>query len=209
MDIQFTEHPETPDLIARALSPLGSYPAKSILMTESAFIADTDICFTVTTYEKLEVKDENFYSEMEWAQLDEIRLFASMLLAVDREQGFTRIYPFPFTERISVSGKIDLKNKSLVKKIKGFLINKIDASDRQIPGYPAPQRNLYRNANGISLPPSNGGPKYDFRKVGIDYGLQSKVYASVNKDDLLEVYAFLLTGCVNPKHKEKQKSIDT
>jgi hypothetical protein len=68
-----------------------------------------------------------------------------------------------------------------------LLINKIDAPDEQIPGYPVPQRNPYRHAIGISLPPSNGGPKYDLRRVGIDYQLQSKVYASANKDDYLAI----------------------
>ena len=28
------------------------------------------------------------------------------------------------------------------------------------------------------------------------------------KDDLIEVYTFLLTGYVNPKHKEKMKYFD-
>jgi hypothetical protein len=116
MDIQITEHPKTPDLIARVLSPLGSYPAKSIIMSESAFIADVGICFTLATYERLEVRDENYYSEREWAQLEEIRLFASMLLSIDREWGSIRIYPFHFSEGISISGKIDFENQVLVKK---------------------------------------------------------------------------------------------
>jgi hypothetical protein len=187
MDIQSTEHPEEPDIIARVLSPLGSYPAKSIIMAESAFISDADICFTLVKYEKLEVRDENYSSEMEWAQLEEIRLFASLLLSMDREWGSLRIYPFYCYEGISISEKIDFEDQVLVKKIKKLLIDKIDAPDKQISGYPAPQRNPYRNGNGISLPLSNGGPKYDLRKVGIDYKLQSNVYYSVNKDDYLSI----------------------
>lgn len=156
-------------------------------MPESAYIADHDISFTLTAYDKFEVKENDYYSEMEWAHLDEIRLFASLLLSVVRERGFIRIYPFPFSERISVSGNIDFANQGLVKKIKELLIEAIDAPDKQSPGYPAPQRNSYRYVSDIPLPPSNGGPNYCFCKVGLDYGLQSKVYAAINKEDYLAI----------------------
>jgi hypothetical protein len=162
MDVKLTDWSKPPDLIARVLSPLGLYPAKSIVMPESAFIADNDICFTLANSEIFKVEDENYYSEMAWAQLEEIRLFASMLLSINSEHGFTRIYPFPFPEGILLKGKIDFENQNLVTKIKELLINKINAPEKQTPGYPEPQRNLYRCLNGISLPPSNGGVKLPF-----------------------------------------------
>lgn len=187
MKIQFTQHLKAPDIIARILSPLGSYPNRPIIMPESAFIYDTDICFSLAMYEEIEVKNENYYSEMEWAQIDEIRLFASMLLAIDIEYGSTNIYPFPCSELFSISGQIDFEDQKIHKQIKELLIEKIDAPDKHIPGYPSPQSNIYQHAKGISLPPSNGGPDYHFRNIGIDYKLQNKIYSSINKDDHLVI----------------------
>jgi hypothetical protein len=187
MDIKFTEDYKEPDLLARVLSPLGTYPSKSVIMPESAFIADNDICFILSLIEKIEVDNENYYSEMEWASLEEIRLFASLLIGVKPECKYTRVYPFPFPERITVSGKFDFENLEITNKIKKLLIKKIDAPDKQVPGYPEPQRNLYQNLYGISLPPSNGGPNYDFRGADINYKLLSKAYNSINKKDFLTI----------------------
>lgn len=187
MRIKPVDHPNTPNLIARVLSPLGVYPEKTIIADDYAYCSSPEICFTVTLYEKLELKDENYYSEMEWAHINEIKLFASLLLAVDRDMSFVRIYPFPCTERLSVSGNVSLKDQDLLTEIKEFLIREINASDKQNPGYPAPQRNRYQKAKGISLPPVCGGPDYDFRDEGINYKLQTKVHSAIRKDDYLAI----------------------
>ena len=187
MRIKSVDYNITPDLIVRVLSPLGVYPEKTILAHDYAYFADADICFSVINYEKFEVDDENYYSEMEWAHPNEIRLFSSILIAVDRDVSFISIYPFPCTERLAVSGELSLKDIGLLDEIKEFLIKTINAADKQVPGYPAPQRNRYQNTKGISLPPANGGPDYDFRNEGVNYELQAKVHASTNKVDYLAI----------------------
>ena len=212
IDVKFTEHNKVPDLIVRVLSPLGTYPSKSIIMPESAFIADKDICFSISNFEMFNVEDEDYYSEMVWAKLEEIRLFASVLLSSNRDEGYTRVYPFPFSEGISVSGNIDFNNTDLLKNIKELFIKKIDAPDVQIPGYPQPQRNLYRNLKGISLPPSNGGPNYDFRENVLDFELLSKVYVSINKNDHLVIRGLstlIKSVMLNTHHQFFEESITT
>ena len=177
----------SPDLIVRVLSPLGSYPEKSIITDDYAYFADPEICYSAIIYEKFEVDDENYYSEMEWAHPNEIRLFASLLLAVDRDNSFVCIYPFPCTEKLTVSGELSLKDVELLGEIKEFLINKINAPDKQALGYLAPQRNFYLNAKGISLPPVIGVPNYNFRNEGINYELQTEIYKSTSNEDYLAI----------------------
>lgn len=187
MRIKAVDHLKPPNLIARVLSPLGVYPEKTIVADNYAYYSSPEICFTVVFYEKFELKDENYYSEMEWAHIEEIKLFASLILAVDRDMSFIRMYPFPCTERLGISGELSLKDKDLLTEIKEFLVGIINAPDKQIPGYPASQRNRYQNAKGISLPPVCGGPAYDFRGEGINYKLQSKVHSAISKDDYLAI----------------------
>ena len=175
MEIKLLKNHSSPDLLVRVLSPMGRYPAKSILTHKSAYIADQDISFTIIKYEKFELDPKNYYSEMDWAHPEEIRLFASLLLPIYRHGGRTTIYPFPESERISVSGPINFESQYLLNSIKAFLIDTIDARDKKVTGY----------ARSIILPPVNNGPKYDFSKKVINYELQTKVYSAIDKNDYL------------------------
>jgi hypothetical protein len=183
-DIKLIRNCSTPDLLVRVLSPLGGYPDRSIFTTKSAYIADEDISYTIIKFVKFELDPEEYYSEMDWAHPEEIRLFASLLLPVFREGGRTTIYPFQ-AEGFSISCPVNFENQLFLDRIKTILINMIDAPDIVVAGYPGPQRNSYRNSSGISLPPSNGGPKYNFSNKVIDYQLQSKLYFAIDTNDFL------------------------
>lgn len=169
MDIKLTKNHTSPDLLVRVLSPMGRYPSKSFLTHKSAYIADKDISYTVIKYEKFKLE---YYSEMDWAHPEEIRLFASLLLPVYRHGGRTVIYPFPMRHGVSVSGPINFESQYLVNKIKAILIDTIDESNKI-------------NAGGVSLPPANDGPVYDFDNEVINYELQTKVYSAIDNNDHL------------------------
>jgi hypothetical protein len=124
MGIEFVDtRRELPTHRVRVMSPLGVYPADSIVNSDFAFFANEEICFTVVPFSSDKIDVEHYYSEVEWATINEIRLFSSLLLCVDRDVGYSRIYLFYTSHFIKISSNetivdyFDAISKQLVEII--------------------------------------------------------------------------------------------
>lgn len=122
---------ETPTHSIRVMSPLGVYPAESVINTNSAFITSEDICFSVVPHSRDRIDVEHYYSEVEWATINEIKLFSSILQCVDREIGYSRIYPFHTSHPIKVP-----ENEAIVDHISSIGSQLVEAIN-------APQKNQW------------------------------------------------------------------
>jgi hypothetical protein len=180
MSARITKHPEKPTHIARILSPKGIYPSRSVILGDSAYVADCELSFCVFKYEKPDEDDP--YSEVQWLSIPEIRVYSALMLSVDREENFSAFYPYPF----SVSLILDPPNTTIefaLEHVKPILSEKLVEPDILHEGYSVPARNSYRYATDIPMPPVAGGVEYDFRDSGINYDLAVKLHAGINPKD--------------------------
>ena len=93
---------ENPSHIVRVLLPFGVYPFNTITTDDSLFFISKEICFSVVPFCEDKVENEYYYSEVEWATFNEIRLYGSILLCVDRYENYLRIYPFLYPHFIKL-----------------------------------------------------------------------------------------------------------
>jgi len=172
---------------ARVLSPRGVYPAESLFFDDAAYIRDDELSFSLCRYKKHTRGDDGeSYSEVEWLNPIEARLYGSLMLSVDRDESYSAFYPYPTTESLSCPS--DTPNKKwLVEHVKPYLRNKITEPDELYPGAYFSEKNTYRWCADISVPPITGGPKYDFRSNGIDYELARTLYNSIDINDALVI----------------------
>jgi hypothetical protein len=171
---------------ARILSPIGVYPAESIYFEDAAYMRDDELSFSVCKYEKHTRGDDDSYSEVEWLNPAEARLYSSLMLSVDREESYSGFYPYPFMEIISSSSE-SLNKEWLKEYVKPYLIKKIAEPYYVINSgaYPFAKKNKYQELRDISSPPIVGGHEYDFRATGIDYEFSRTLYRSIDINDAL------------------------
>lgn len=211
MGIEFLDsRRDLPTHSVRVMSPLGVYPADTIVNSDSAFFANDDICFTVAPFSRDKIDIEHYYSEVEWATINEIRLFSSILLCVDRDIGYSRIYPFYTSHPIKITNNETIENNFEV--ISKQLIELINAPPKIISGSVHSATNAYRTSKGISLPPVCGGPNYDLRKEGYQYHLQTELFNSFNASDYLMirgVSTLLRSGMLTAHYHFLEEAINT
>lgn len=176
-----------PTHYARILSPRGVYPAESLSFDDAAYIRDDELSFSVCRYKTYTGggHDES-YSEVEWLDPLEARLYGSLMLSVDRDQSFSAFYPYPTTEPLACPSYTP-DRKWLLEYVKPFLRDRIAEPDILHPGFHVPAKNTYRWCADIAPPPITGGPQYDFRASGIDYELARALYNSIDVNDALIV----------------------
>ena len=123
----------------RIFSPLGAYPAQSLssplgqLMVEKDFIA-------------LAFKDNR--------QAYDLKFMLAMLLSVNDDKGFLKLYPFPY-KHFYDSASYQISSQKLHQDIKQKLSDQYRQSGETIPEF-----DLYQNAKGASLPIILGGTLY-------------------------------------------------
>jgi len=172
---------------ARILSPRGAYPADSIFFDDAAYLSDSELAFSVAKYTKhTRGGDEDSYSEVQWLNPTETKLYGSLMLAVDRDESYVAFYPYPYTVPIVCPSTISDK-KWLLQSVKTELSEKLIEEDIIHPGYTVPARNSYKYATDIAMPPMVGGPEYDFRSNGIDYELAKNLYKNISINDSLVI----------------------
>src|SRR6266496_862826 len=88
------EAAKQPTHVARILSPKGIYPAESFCFSEGLYVADEELCFSLVVYYE-PYAEEELYSELQWLTVAEIRTYGALMLAVDRELGYSAFYPYP------------------------------------------------------------------------------------------------------------------
>lgn len=174
---------------ARILSPHGVYPSQSIFFEDSSYFSDSEISFSICKFEKHTRggdEDNDSYSEVEWLNPVEAKLYGCLMLSINVEEGYCAFYPYPITESIAYGNELPHK-EWLVEIVKPYLIKKIDEPDILHPGYSSPAKNYYQDLlNHIIKPPYFSGHDYDFRDHGFDYELAKIIYKNIDiNDDLL------------------------
>lgn len=182
-EFEFSEYKKDGNThVVRLLLPIGMYPAKSIMLNESAIYVSEDICFSIAPRSKDKISDE-YYSEVEWAEITELRLYAAIMLCIDRDCGYCSIYPFPSAHYLDISN-LEFNDTNL-EHIRNLLIAEIDAPDRQIPGYQHKISNNYRASSFPSLPKIRGGKEYVFYSNGVRNDLMVDIYNNFDLKDYL------------------------
>lgn len=177
----------TPTHYARVLSPRGVYPAESLYFSDAAYIRDDELTFSVCQFKKhTRGGDDESYSEVEWLNPIEARLYGSLMLSVDRDESFSAFYPYPTTEPLWCHEQTP-DEKWFTEYVKPYLRKKIAEPDILHPGASAPAKNMYRWSADIAMPPIAGGPGYDFRTNGIDYQLARTLYSAIDINDALVI----------------------
>lgn len=183
MQIQFLDYRDKKAThIVRVMSPMGVYPSKSIVLGESGLYISEDICFSVVEYFSDDPEPNDYYSEVEWATIKEIRLYASLLLSINRDFTYCRIYPFRTSHKISIT--LGTPIAETFETIKARLIEIMNEEPKLIDGH-LHSTNPYRNSRGISLPKAGGGIEYDLRFEGYDTQLQKILIQNIGITDYL------------------------
>lgn len=215
MAIDFLDSRKTePTHSVRVLSPDGIYPDKSIINENSALYISKEICFSIVPFNDQVIEIENYYSEVEWLTINEIRLFSSILLCVDRNIGYFCVFPFPTLHHLIIADNEPLKNilPSVAKK----LVDEINAPPQVINEVLHPNTNPYRGntSKGITLPTVCGGNTYSLREEegGYCFSLQSELFNKFDIKDSLMIRAvstLLRAAMLTAYHYLMEEAINT
>jgi len=193
----------------RMLSPWGAYPAKSLLNELGSLVIGEGLCFSVVPFSATIEANENYYSEVEWISLNEIRLYASILLATDRENDFFSIYPVGRPYRIQTDQP--LTSKRLLRAIRTQLIVRAlfpifgSTSGKEI-------STIVLDAREIALPPIFGGPPYRSSVRSKRLKLQEKLLNNIDVKDYLLIRGLstlLRCGMISRHSQFLEESINT
>lgn len=166
-----------PTHVARVLSPVGSYPSKTVIFRDALYIAHDDVCFTVCTCD--DPWEEDVYSELQLLSVSEVRLYGALTVAVDRESDFVSFYPHE--RALYFRGELGSDPVAWAKKhVLPLLIDRF-ARSSDPDGIRFPD-------SGTPLPPLLGGPKYDLRLMSDGYyQLAERVFAAIDREDELSI----------------------
>jgi hypothetical protein len=201
MELEFLNSiKDHPSHVVRVLLPFGVYPANTIITEDSFLYVSKEICFSVVPYCDDKVENEYYYSEVEWATFNEIRLYGSILLCIDRDESYLRIYPFRYAHYIKLSSFSEVINN--INKIQSLLVKTINSPGRWIPEHNFRATNIYKNSKESFLPPICGGHEYDFRETGVRYELQKILFSNfdISNHLLLRGVATLLKSAMLSTH---------
>lgn len=123
----------------RIFSPLGAYPAQGLNSPLGQLIVEKDVI-------ALAFKDNR--------QAHDLKFMLAMLLSVNDDKGFLKLYPFPY-KHFFISASYQVSPEKLHKDIKQKLSDHYRQSGETIPEF-----DLYQNAKGASLPIILGGTLY-------------------------------------------------
>jgi len=157
-------------ILIRSYMPLGFYPKKALNLSNSAFVIDNHLIFSVVRFEAVEL--EEYYIEREWIIPEEIQLLSALALAVEDDNGKVYAYPHPVAFKIKDEG-YDLSDKDTLKEFRKALIKRLKNEDN-------------RFWHTVDPPPALGGPEYRFNENANDVERQIEIYNSIDlKDHLL------------------------
>jgi len=201
MNVQVIEnqYQESPSHFARILSPYGVYPSNSFNTKDSIYIANESLSFSV--FKNITDNEEESYSEVQLLYLEEIRLYSSLMLSVDREKSYSVFYPYPYSVPLFISDSEAGIDASAISEIGTILSS---------PGLVGPNRNSYPTLEDIKLPPLVGGPEYDFRDSGIDYELARNIYKKIDTSDKILIRGlstFIKSGMLSKHYQFTEEYI--
>lgn len=202
-----------PTHIARILSPMGIYASKTVVYPDAAYVADDELSFSVCKLEThtrgREGEDES-YSEVQWLNPAEVRLYGSLLLSFDVETQYLLFYPHWVSESI-FDGPIRFDDEQwLLEVVRPLLQERVVAPDYTSPVGPVQWRNRYNTHPDIVLPPLISEKHYDFRTKDIDYSLARDLHRTVALDDDLyirAIYSLIKSGMLRQHPQFHEQSI--
>tara|TARA_R100001377_G_C3193801_1_gene111687 strand:- start:1021 stop:2157 length:1137 start_codon:yes stop_codon:yes gene_type:complete len=185
LDFKFAEYKRSGNShVVRLLTPLGTYPSETVLLNDSAIFISNEICFSIAPRSTDNISDE-YYSEVEWAEITELRLFGAVMLSIDRDYGYCSIFPFRSAHYLDLAN-LELNSETL-EHIKNLLIDEINAPEREIPGCEHKIPNSYRSSYFPYLPKVCGGEEYILHKEGVRKELMAKIYSKFHLKNYLLV----------------------
>ncbi|MFK8067157.1 MAG: hypothetical protein AB8D52_02835 [Gammaproteobacteria bacterium] len=190
MSISFLEYRDlNASHTVRMMSPMGMYPSHSIINEDSALYISNQICFSIAPIDDVKLEIENYYSEVEWATLNEVKLFASILLCIDRDFGYCRLFPFSISHRVNIGNSII--NIEYLECVASALIKVLEEPSmaRNFRGNKLTVENQYKNMRGIELPTVQSDIEYGLSESGYDLKLQKHLYEAFDTKDHLMVRA--------------------
>jgi hypothetical protein len=176
MNVRVIEHQykESPSHFARILSPYGQYPSDSFITKDSIYIANEKLSFSV--FKNIPDNEEDFYSEVQLLYPEEIRLYSSLMLSVDREKSYSAFYPYPYSVPLLISDSEAGIDANAISEIDTILSSGLAKPNP--PNYPYNHPIL----EDVKPPPLAGGPEYNFRD-GINYELARTIYEKIDTSD--------------------------
>lgn len=180
-----------PSHYARVLSPMGIYPAITTSFEDAVYVADDQLSFSVykfSTHTRGRDGEDDSYSEVQWLNPAEVRLYGSLLLSFDVDVQYLSFYPHWQCEPI-YDAQADVTDLDwLMHHVRRQLHDKMHAPDYLAPGFTVAQKNSYKLCSDIALPPIiDSSTSYDFRTDGVDYDLAAQVYDQVSLEDDLVI----------------------
>lgn len=163
----------------RLLSPLGVYPNNIFATENSALFVSEELCFSISPLaSEISFEDDGYYSEMEWASANEIKLYSSVMLCVNRLDSHSVIYPFSTCHYVSINGCVSNHLFDIAKE----LIKAINTSTGTNGWHPF----NHQSDRGVPLPPvAKNGKKYDLREKGFDVEIQKKVMECLDENNFV------------------------
>ncbi len=181
--LMFTEYKVNGDFhVVRLLMPNGIYPRTSILLADSAIYLNDDICFSIAPYSENKISGD-YYSEVEWAGILELRLYAATMLCIDRDFGYCCLYPFRYSHHIAQQG-LNISHQ-ILDQVRASLIEQINSPGKWVNDHEFRPQNLYKSFRNITLPKICGGEEYSLRDNGIRHDLLEQIYNSFDIKDYL------------------------
>ncbi len=171
--------------IVRLLLPYGMYPNKSIYTQDSALFISDNICFSVSPYVKDEVESDEYYSEVEWATIAEIKLYSSIMLSVDRECSYFSMYPFYSAHYLNTPDLI-IDDDSM-HEVSDCLTKAIQSTGRWSEAHQFMFKNIYHSSCIPTLPPICGGKEYYLCNDGFRIELQTLLFKEFDSSNHLLV----------------------
>ncbi|MFD1008778.1 hypothetical protein [Oceanisphaera ostreae] len=190
MTVSFLEYrDENASHTVRMMSPMGMYPNHSIINEDSALYISNQICFSIAPVDAVKLEIDNYYSEVEWATLNEIKLYSSILLCIDRDYGYCRLFPFSISHRVNVGNSI--LNIEYLERVAAALINILEtpSTTRNFKGKEFPIENKYKKMRGIELPTIQSGIEYGLNESRFNLKLQQNIYQDFDTEDHLMIRA--------------------
>lgn len=176
--ISFSQGKPKQGVVARLCSPLGQYPTGCFGTSDEGYLFSDDAVLTAVRYTQLQRSDD-YYSEVEWAEPHEIRLFASLALARESGEGAIIIYPLPLAYYPNLNETVVLGDASLLEDLKQALISEIKRTRRRNSWY-------YRALVG---PPFISRRRYNDCGRGFAQPRYEQLLAAIQLDDYLVVRA--------------------
>lgn len=176
-----------PGVVLRAYSPLGFYPSEGFRHPEACFFVDEPLIFSAVRFNPVRLSD--YHPQREWISPPEVRLLASMSLAIPEGSGVVYGYPDPVGYRIDGGAPDDITGEEFITQAREELRRELKARDS---GF----------WTTVPVPPVFGGPPYDFNSPAWQHSEQNDIFNAIDLEDhlLIRGLGALLKGWMLNRH---------